>query len=54
VLQAEKFDAHGDYQRRYLPELGTDAYPEPIVDLRASRAEALEAYEFVKRAGNRR
>ena len=50
VLQAEKFDPHGEYLRRYVPELGTDAYPEPIVDLKASRAEALEAYEHVKRA----
>jgi deoxyribodipyrimidine photo-lyase len=53
VLQAEKFDSRGDYQRRYLPELGTDAYPDPIVDLRASRAEALEAYEYVRRGGHR-
>jgi deoxyribodipyrimidine photo-lyase len=53
VLQAEKFDANGDYQRRYIPELGTDAYPEPIVDLKTSRAEALRAYEFIKRAGGR-
>jgi deoxyribodipyrimidine photo-lyase len=49
VLQAEKFDADRDYQRRWIPELDTDAYPEPIVDLRSSRAEALEAFEQVKR-----
>ena len=49
-LQANKFDPHGEYQRRYVPELGTDEYPDPIVDLKASRAEALEAYEHVKRA----
>ena len=48
LLQAQKFDAHGDYQRRYIPELGTDAYPQPIIDLTASRADALAAYEFVK------
>jgi deoxyribodipyrimidine photo-lyase len=54
VLQAEKFDKHGEYQRRYLPELGTDEYPEPIVDLKASRAEALEAYEQVRRAADPR
>ena len=50
LLQAEKFDPHGDYQRRYIPELGTDAYPDPIVDLRSSRADALAAYEFVTRS----
>lgn len=53
VLQAEKFDSRGDYQRRYLPELATDAYPDPIVDLRASRAEALEALEYVRRGVHR-
>ncbi len=53
VLQADKFDPHGEYLRRYLPELGTSDYPEPIVDLKASRAEALEAYEHVKRAAPR-
>lgn len=30
--QAERFDPHGIYVRRYVPEYGTDAYPEPIVD----------------------
>jgi len=50
MLQADKFDRHGEYQRRYLPELGTDDYPAPIVDLKASRAEALEAYDHVKNA----
>jgi deoxyribodipyrimidine photo-lyase len=54
LLQAEKFDTNGEYRRRYVPELGTDAYPEPIVDLRASRADALSAYELVTRAAGRR
>jgi deoxyribodipyrimidine photo-lyase len=54
LLQAEKFDTSGDYQRRYLPELGTDAYPRPIVDLRASRDDALSSYEFVKRSADPR
>jgi len=50
-LQAQKFDPHGEYLRRWIPELGTERYPEPIVDLKESRGEALEAYEHVKRAG---
>lgn len=50
ILQADKFDPHGDYQRRWVPELGTPDYPEPIVDLKASRAEALAHYEVVKRS----
>lgn len=53
LLQAEKFDRDGAYQRQYLPELGTDAYPEPIVDLKKSRDIALAAYERVKQAGDR-
>ena len=31
--QAERFDPDGAYVRRYVPELGTPAYPEPIVEL---------------------
>ena len=34
-LQATKFDADGEYVRRWVPEVGTDEYPEPIVDLQA-------------------
>ena len=49
LLQAEKFDRNGVYQRRYIAELGTDRYPEPIVDLKRSREIALAAYERVKR-----
>lgn len=52
-LQANKFDKHRNYQRQYIPELDTDDYPAPIIDLKASRAEALQAYEHVKRAGVR-
>ncbi len=48
VLQAEKFDQHGDYVRRWIPELGTSAYPDPIVDLAETRREALAAYEVVR------
>jgi len=74
VRQGERFDPHGDYVRRWIPELaalserdihapwntpaarlrsagvrlGTD-YPEPVVDLAASRRAALAAFEAVKR-----
>jgi deoxyribodipyrimidine photo-lyase len=50
VLQADKFDARQEYIRRWVPELGTAEYPDPIVDLADSRREALAAYEQVKRA----
>lgn len=48
-LQRQKFDPHGDYVRRWVPEWETDAYPEPIVDLAETRRAALAAYDAVKR-----
>ena len=48
-LQREKFDKLGRYVNRWVPEYGTPLYTEPIVDLAATRKEALEAYEHVKR-----
>lgn len=50
VLQQQKFDPHGSYVRRFVPEWGTPAYPEPLVDLGESRRAALAAYERVRRA----
>jgi deoxyribodipyrimidine photo-lyase len=40
--QAKKFDPERRYIRRWVPEAGTPAYPEPVVDLGASRRRALE------------
>jgi deoxyribodipyrimidine photo-lyase len=50
VLQTAKFDPRGQYVNRWVPEAGTPAYPDPIVDLAATRAAALAAYEQVRRA----
>jgi deoxyribodipyrimidine photo-lyase len=56
ITQGEKFDPAGDYVRRWMPELaGVDdvhalkdcraaGYPEPSVDHRRERAEALRRY----------
>lgn len=42
VLQASKFDPNGEYVRRWVPEIATAAYPRPIVDHAAARAEYLD------------
>jgi deoxyribodipyrimidine photo-lyase len=47
-LQAAKFDPRGEYVRRWVPEVGTDLYPEPIVDLAETRRRALAAYERMR------
>jgi deoxyribodipyrimidine photo-lyase len=47
-LQASKFDAAGQYVARYVPEVGTEAYPAPMVDLKSSRAAALAAYATIR------
>ncbi|GAA4283335.1 deoxyribodipyrimidine photo-lyase [Brevibacterium daeguense] len=46
--QRERFDPGDVYTRRWVPEYGTDDYPAPIVDLKASRADALAAYAALK------
>ncbi|MEO9337734.1 deoxyribodipyrimidine photo-lyase [Mesorhizobium sp. SB112] len=68
ILQARKFDAKGDYIRRFVPELENvsddavhepsggkgkglfDTYPEPVVDHRQAREDALSAYEKARKA----
>lgn len=62
VTQGERFDPAGDYVRRWVPEVaglpdklvhrpwqagGGEGYPEPIVDLKASRDRALEAFKVL-------
>lgn len=54
LLQGDKFDPAGEYQRRWIPELGSAEYPEPIVDLKQSRQDALDAYAVVKQGVDRR
>ena len=45
--QAERFDRDGEYVRRWIPELGTTAYPAPMVDHATERLEALRRYRLV-------
>jgi deoxyribodipyrimidine photo-lyase len=51
--QARRFDADGKYRDKWVPQartIGQEGYPQPLVDLKASRQEALEAYESMRRA----
>ncbi|HCS72001.1 MAG TPA: deoxyribodipyrimidine photolyase, partial [Rhodospirillaceae bacterium] len=49
-LQGQKFDKDESYVRRWVPELGTDAYPAPIVDHKGARDRALAAFKSLKRS----
>lgn len=44
-LQIEKFDPDLKYVRQWVPEYGTDKYPEPIVDHKEARERALSTYK---------
>jgi deoxyribodipyrimidine photo-lyase len=48
TAQAERFDPDGSYRGRWIPELGSDRYPAPMVDHAAERAEALRRYEAAR------
>jgi deoxyribodipyrimidine photo-lyase len=45
--QQKKFDPDGAYVRRWVPELGADGYPDPIVDHAEQRIEALRRYKAI-------
>jgi deoxyribodipyrimidine photo-lyase len=49
-IQAEKFDPHSEYLRRWVPELNAgEKYAPPIVDHNEARNRALEALASIKR-----
>jgi len=50
TAQQERWDPDGEYVHRWIPELGTRAYPTPMVDHTAERLESLARYEAIKRA----
>lgn len=45
--QASRFDPDSTYITRWVPEYGTDDYPEPMVDHQAERAEALRRFREI-------
>ncbi|MBI3141629.1 MAG: deoxyribodipyrimidine photo-lyase [Bacteroidetes bacterium] len=49
-LQRERFDPHWTYCKKWLPELGTSLYPEPMVDHALARKRALREYERALKA----
>ena len=43
--QFKKFDKNQDYVKKWVPEFGTDSYPEPIIEHKFARERALETYK---------
>lgn len=43
--QFEKFDKEAQYVKRWVPELGTDAYPLPMVEHKMARLRAIDTYK---------
>lgn len=44
-IQQRKFDPQNEYVNRWVPELGTSRYPEPLVEHKAARERALQVYK---------
>jgi deoxyribodipyrimidine photo-lyase len=44
-LQTQKFDPHRDYIHAWIPEIGTNQYPQPIVQHTMARQRALKTYK---------
>jgi deoxyribodipyrimidine photo-lyase len=47
ALQQQRHDPRGEYARRWIAELDTPAYPQPIVDHAVERRRAIERYAAV-------
>jgi deoxyribodipyrimidine photo-lyase len=46
-LQTEKFDKNMSYIKKWVPELETSEYPQPIIDHNFARERALSAYSKI-------
>ena len=49
AAQAKKFDARGNYVRRWVPEIDTPRYPRPIINHAQARERALDALAAMKK-----
>ena len=47
MISEEKFDKELRYVRKWIPEYGTPAYPDPIVDHKTARQRAIDTYQSV-------
>ncbi|MGK7395788.1 MAG: cryptochrome/photolyase family protein [Candidatus Cyclobacteriaceae bacterium M3_2C_046] len=47
ALQAEKFDPQMEYIKKWVPEVSTSDYPEPVIEHKFARQRALDAYKAV-------
>ncbi|QNE38802.1 deoxyribodipyrimidine photo-lyase [Hymenobacter sp. NBH84] len=47
--QLQKYDPKLEYVKDWIPEFGTDAYPQPIVDHKEARQRALDAYRAARK-----
>jgi deoxyribodipyrimidine photo-lyase len=45
TTQQQKFDKDFDYVRKWVPEFGTENYPQPIVEHKFARERALNRYK---------
>ena len=45
LLQQEKFDPDFEFIKKYIPEWGTKAYPDPIIEHKLARERTLTAYK---------
>jgi len=48
LSQAEKFDPQKIYIKKWIPEVGTEDYPAPLIDHQYARQRALSFYEMIK------
>lgn len=45
TLQAQKFDPKGEYIRRWVPEVNSPTYPQPMVEHSMARQRAIDTYK---------